>query len=44
MQGDRGTAANPTIQSSVLGAWEIPMDQAVDGLRTLTLQLSNRRP
>jgi hypothetical protein len=44
MQGDRGTAANPTLQSSVLGAWEIPMDQAVEGLRTLTLQLSNRRP
>jgi hypothetical protein len=44
MQGDRGTSANPPIQSSVLGAWEIPMDHAVEGLRTLTLQLANRRP
>ena len=44
MQGDRGTASNPPLQSSILGAWEIPMDHAVDGLRTLTLQLANRRP
>jgi hypothetical protein len=44
MQGDRGAAANPTLQSSILGAWEIQMEQAVDGLRTLTIQLSNRRP
>jgi hypothetical protein len=44
MQGDRGTASSPTLQSSVLGAWEIPMDVAVDGLRTLTLQLAPRRP
>jgi hypothetical protein len=44
IQGDRGTASNPPLQSSILGAWEIPMDHAVDGLRTLTLQLANRRP
>jgi hypothetical protein len=44
MQGDRGTASNPPLQSSSLGAWEIPMDYAVDGLRTLTIQLANRRP
>jgi hypothetical protein len=44
MQGDRGTASNPPLQSSILGAWEIPMDHAVDGLRTLTLQLASRRP
>jgi len=44
MQGDRGAASNPPLQSSILGAWEIPMDHAVDGLRTLTLQLANRRP
>jgi hypothetical protein len=44
MQGDRGTAANPPLQSSILGAWEIPMDYAVEGLRTLALQLTNRRP
>ncbi|MFO7693827.1 MAG: SpoIVB peptidase S55 domain-containing protein [Vicinamibacterales bacterium] len=44
MQGDRGAAANPPLQSSVLGAWEIPMDHAVEGLRTLTLPLSSRRP
>jgi hypothetical protein len=44
MQGDRGTASTPTLQSSFLGAWEIPMDFAVDGLRTLTLPLANRRP
>jgi hypothetical protein len=44
MQGDRGTSANPPIQSSILGAWEIPMDHAVEGLRTLTLQLATRRP
>ena len=44
MQGDRGTASSPPLQSSILGAWEIPMDHAVDGLRTLTLQLANRRP
>jgi hypothetical protein len=44
MQGDRGTASTPTLQSSILGAWEIPMDIAVDGLRTLTLPIANRRP
>ena len=44
LQGDRGTSANPPIQSSILGAWEIPMGHAVEGLRTLTLQLANRRP
>jgi len=44
MQGDRGTASNPPVQSSVLGAWEIPMGHAVEGLRTLTLPLANRRP
>jgi hypothetical protein len=44
MQGDRGTAANPPLQSSILGAWEIPMEYAVEGLRTLALQMTNRRP
>ena len=44
MQGDRGTAINSPLQSSILGAWEIPMEYAVDGLRTLTLQLPKRRP
>ena len=44
MQGDRGAAPNPTLQSSVLGAWEIPMDMAVEGLRTLALTLADRRP
>jgi hypothetical protein len=44
LQGDRGTALNPPLQSSILGAWEIPMDHAVEGLRTLTLQLTSRRP
>jgi hypothetical protein len=44
MQGDRGAASSPPLQSSILGAWEIAMDHAVDGLRTLTLQLANRRP
>jgi hypothetical protein len=44
MQGDRGTATNPPIHSSILGAWEIPVDHAVEGLRTLTLQLANRLP
>jgi len=44
MQGDRGTAANPPLQSSILGAWEIPTDYAVDGLRTLALQVAGRRP
>jgi hypothetical protein len=39
MQGDRGSAANPPLQTSVLGAWEIPMTQAVAGLRTLTVTL-----
>jgi hypothetical protein len=44
MQGDRGAAVNPPLQSSVLGAWEIPMDIAVEGLRTLALTLTDRRP
>jgi hypothetical protein len=39
MQGDRGSAANPPLQTSTLGAWEIPMGQAVVGLRTLTLTI-----
>ena len=44
MQGDRGTASNAPVQYSVLGAWEIPMGHAVEGLRTLTLPLADRRP
>jgi hypothetical protein len=44
LQGDRGTLANPPLQSSILGAWEIPMDIAVEGLRTLALTLTARRP
>jgi hypothetical protein len=39
MQGDRGSAANPPLQTSTLGAWEIPMGQAVVGLRTLTVTI-----
>ena len=44
MQSDRGTSSNPPVQSSVLGAWELPMGHAVEGLRTLTIPLPNRRP
>jgi hypothetical protein len=44
MQGDRGGAAAPVLQSSILGAWELSMDQAVDGLRTLSIPLPGRRP
>ncbi len=46
MQGDRGAAANPALQTSILGAWEIPTDQAVSGLRTLTVPIApeGRRP
>ena len=44
MQGDRGAASNPPVQFAVLGAWEIQMDHAVEGLRTLTLSLPTRRP
>lgn len=46
MQGDRGTATSPMLQTSTLGAWEVSTDQAVTGLRTLTLTLSStdRRP
>jgi hypothetical protein len=39
LQGDRGSAANPPLQTSTLGAWEIPMGQAVVGLRTLTVTI-----
>ena len=44
MQGDRGAAASPVLQSSILGAWEVPMGQAIDGLRTISIPLSGRRP
>ena len=44
MQGDRGGAAAPVLQSSILGAWDLPMDQAVDGLRTIAIPLPGRRP
>jgi hypothetical protein len=46
MQGDRGAAPNPVLQTSTLGAWEIPMDQAVAGLRSMTIPLppTNRCP
>jgi hypothetical protein len=44
MQGDRGGAAAPVLQSSFLGAWELPMDQAVDGLRTISITVTGRRP
>jgi len=41
LQGDRGSAANPPLQTSTLGAWEIPMGQAVVGLRTLTVTIDS---
>jgi hypothetical protein len=44
MQADRGTSANPPLQSSILGAWEIMVDHAVEGIRTLALPLAGRRP
>jgi hypothetical protein len=44
MQGDRGAAAAPVLQSSILGAWEVPMGQAIDGLRTIPFPLAGRRP
>jgi hypothetical protein len=44
MQGDRGGAAAPVLQSSILGAWDLAMDQAVDGLRTIAIPLPGRRP
>jgi hypothetical protein len=44
MQGDRGGAAAPVVQSSMMGTWELPMDQAIDGLRTISIPLPGRRP
>jgi hypothetical protein len=46
MQGDRGAAPNPPVQTSVLGAWEVQTDLAVTGLRTLAIPLgpASRRP
>jgi hypothetical protein len=44
MQGDRGGAATPLLQTSMLGAWDLQMDRSVTGLRTLTLPLAGRRP
>jgi hypothetical protein len=46
MQGDAGGTSSPPLQTSTLGAWEIPMGQAVVGFRTLTLAIDPpiRRP
>jgi hypothetical protein len=44
MQGDRGGATAPVLQSSILGAWDLPMGQTIDGLRTISIPLPGRRP
>lgn len=44
MQGDRAGASLPSMQVSTLGAWDIPMGQAVSGLRTLTITLAPSSP
>lgn len=44
MQGDRAGGAVPSMQAATLGTWDIPLGQAVVGLRTLTLTLAPSSP
>jgi len=44
MQGDRAGGAVPSMQAATLGTWDIPLGQAVAGLRTLTLTLAPSSP
>ncbi len=39
-EGDRGSSSMAPLRYSVLGAWDVAMDQAVAGLRVLTLSLN----
>jgi len=40
MQSDRGADAASALQTSVLGTWEISTDEAVRGIRTITIPLA----
>ena len=44
MQGDRALGAGPVLQTSILGAWEIPADQAITGLLSVTVPLAPATP
>jgi hypothetical protein len=44
MQGDRAGTAVPSMQTATLGAWDIPLGQAVVGMRTLTITLAPSSP
>jgi len=44
MQGDRAGTAVPSMQTATLGAWDIPLGQAVVGIRTLTITLAPSSP
>ena len=39
IQGDRGAASGQTVQTSILGAWEVVTDEALSGIRTITIPL-----
>jgi hypothetical protein len=39
MESDRNGGSFTPLQSALLGEWEIPVDYAVSGSRTLTLPL-----
>ena len=44
MQGDRAGSASPSMQTATLGTWDVPLGQAVVGLRTLTITLAPSSP
>jgi hypothetical protein len=46
LQGDRSSSGSAPMQSAILGSWDIPLGQAVSGVRTLTVpnQREGRRP
>ena len=44
MQGDRAGGAAPSMQTATLGTWDIPLGQAVVGMRTLTITLAPSPP
>jgi NADH:ubiquinone oxidoreductase subunit F (NADH-binding) len=37
VEGDRASGGTTAVSSALIGAWDIPVDVAVTGMRTLTL-------
>jgi hypothetical protein len=44
MQGDRAGGSTPSMQTATMGSWDIPLGQAVMGMRTLSITLAPSSP